>query len=124
MTEFLNTISERPNSTIPDLHLYQTYTLITLNHNFVAQNNKTEKKHNKLGNSSHPQVSTHYHRNKTICNSQTWHSPNMQLQRWSHKDDETIMKIHLTFATQLVYPIGTEITGQQESLTQHQYELL
>ena len=82
---------------------------------------KLKKKYNKLGNSSHPQVSTHYHRNKITCNSQTWHSPNMQLQRWLHKEDETIMKIDLTFATQLVHPVGTEISGQQESLTQHQY---
>ena len=45
----------------------------------------------------------------------------MQLQRWLHKEDETIMKIDLTFATPLVHPVGTEISGQQESLTQHQY---
>ena len=41
----------------------------------------------KHGNSSHPQVSKHYHTNKTISNSQTWHSPNTWLQRSSHKDD-------------------------------------
>ena len=42
----------------------------------------------KVGNSFHPQVSGHYHINKTICNSQTWHSPYRQLQRWSRKEDD------------------------------------
>ena len=34
---------EGPNGTIPNLNLNQTYNL-TLNHNFVVKNNKTEKK--------------------------------------------------------------------------------
>ena len=76
----------------------------------------------KLGNS--PQVSAHYHTNKTISNSQTWHSSNTQLQRWSHKEDATIIKIGFTFVMQLAYPVSIEISGQQESLTQQPYELL
>ena len=42
LTEILNSIFGEPNGTALYLHLNQTYTL-TLNRNFVAKNNKTEK---------------------------------------------------------------------------------
>ena len=80
---------EGPNGTIPNLNLNQTYNL-TLNRNFVVKTTKLRKnnalQYTKHRNCSHPQVSAH-HTNKTISNSQTWHSPNTRLQKWSHKDD-------------------------------------
>ena len=42
----------------------------------------------KHGNSSHSQISAHYHTNKTVSNSQTRNFPKWRLQRWSHKDDK------------------------------------
>ena len=77
----------------------------------------------KYRNSSHPQVSARYHTNKTTSNSQTRQSPNMQLHRWSHKDDNHY-KNCFAFAVQLAYPVTGEISGQQKSLTQQPYELL
>ena len=77
----------------------------------------------KYRNSSHPQVSASYHTNKTTSNSQTRQSPNMQLHRWSHKDDNHY-KNCFAFAVQLAYPVTREISGQQKSLTQQPYELL
>ena len=49
--------------------------MLTLNHNFVVKNNKTETnyalKYTKHKNPSHNHVSAHYHTNKTISNLQT-----------------------------------------------------
>ena len=36
----------------------------------------------------------------------------------------TIVKLGLTFAAKLAYPVITEINDQQKSLTQQPYELL
>ena len=81
--------------------------MLTLNYNFVVKN-KTETnyvlKYTKHENSSHNQVSAHYHTNKTISNLQTWHSLMRKLQRWSHKDDKH--KICSIFAVQLAYSVS------------------
>lgn len=98
LIEFLKSIFEGPNSTTLDLHLNQTQTL-TLNHNFVVKNNKTDKKQCY----SIPRTEIllilrcqHVTR-QIISNFQIWHSPNRQLsshyrdQCWARKFNTAVM---------------------------------